>query len=48
MAVLLGAGVAGYNLLAEKPVGGVEEFSLLAGFLSYKVNQKMQLLRHAT
>jgi hypothetical protein len=35
--VLLAAGMAGYNLLAEKPMGGMEEASLLAGFLSYKV-----------
>ena len=35
--VCLAAGMALYNSQAEKPVGGAEEFSLLGGFLSYKV-----------
>lgn len=33
----LAAGVALYNSWAEQPLAGVEEFSLLGGFLSYKV-----------
>lgn len=37
--VCLAAGMALYNSQAEKPVGGAEEFSLLGGFLSYKVKQ---------
>ena len=37
VAVALAAGMGLYNSQAEKPLGGAEEFSLLGGFLSYKV-----------
>ncbi len=37
VAVVLAAAVAAYNILSETPVGRVEQASLLAGFLSYKV-----------
>jgi hypothetical protein len=35
--VALAAGMAVYNHMAEQPLHGMEQASLLAGFLSFKV-----------
>ena len=35
--IALAAGMGLYNSQAKQPLGGAEEFSLLGGFLSYKV-----------
>ena len=38
MPVSLAAGMAAYNHIAQQPLQGFEQASLLAGFLSYKVH----------
>lgn len=43
VAVALAAGMGLYNSQAEEPLGGAEEFSLLGGFLSYKVRSSVWL-----